>query len=376
MKLMTIVGTRPELIRLSRFIQQADEFTSHILVHTGQNYDFELNEVFFDELEIRKPDYFLNVKSSSLGETIGKIIQESEKVIQEVKPDAIAILGDTNSALSAIIAKRMKIPIYHMESGNRSFDFDVPEEINRKMVDHLSDINFVYTEHGRRNLLDEAYPSKCIYLSGSPMKEILDHYKSKINQSTILESLNLKTNQFIVASVHREDNVDSKSNLLKIIGILNSIAEKYDVNIVVSTHPRTRKKLDDLKGELDLSEKVQYLKPFGFFDYVYLQQNAQLVISDSGTISEEASICGFKAITIRNSMERPEAMDCGNIVTTGLDEEVVLESVHYVLSTPMAKSIPSEYQVSDFSQRVMKVILGTYKHVHSWGRLTHLTNVK
>ncbi|MHA1344612.1 MAG: non-hydrolyzing UDP-N-acetylglucosamine 2-epimerase [Promethearchaeota archaeon] len=366
---MTIVGTRPEIIRLSRIITLLDKRINHILVHTGQNYDYELNEIFFKDLEIRQPDYFLGVNMKSLGRMLGDTLIKSEEVLIKERPDAVLILGDTNSSIAGIMAKRLKIPIYHMEAGNRCFDFNVPEEINRRIIDHIADFNLVYSENARRHLLSEGLPHRRIYLSGSPLREVLYYYKDKINGSDILKRLNLKKKNYFVVSVHREENVDNTKNLKKIINILNKLCRKYKIPVVVSTHPRTRKRLSHL-ANLNLDKKCKFMKPFGYFDYVNLQINALCTISDSGTISEESAILSFPAITIRNSMERPEALDAGTIILTGFDEKIVLESIKLVIrekeELPETK-IPFEYKVENTSWRVLKLILGTSKLSNKWG---------
>ena len=301
LKVMTIVGTRPEIIRLSRTMALLDQFTNHIIVHTGQNYDYELNEIFFKELEIRKPDYFLNVDTATLGSAVGDIIKKSEEVLKKENPDALLVLGDTNSCLSAYMAKRMHIPIFHMEAGNRCFDFNVPEEINRRIIDHIADFNLVYTEHARRHLLSEGLPHRRIYLTGSPMNEVLNYYLPKINESKILESLSLKAKRYFVVSTHREENVDNPENLKKIIDVLKALSKEYNYPIIVSTHPRTRKRIEAFSmnklsaesSKLRADKNIKFLKPFGFLDYVNLQMNAACTISDSGTISEESAILSF-----------------------------------------------------------------------------------
>lgn len=368
LKVMTIVGTRPEIIRLSCVITLLDKHVNHILVHTGQNYDYELNEIFFKDLEIRRPDYFLGVNMKSLGKMLGDTLIKSEEVLGKEKPDAVLILGDTNSAIAGIMAKRMKIPIYHMEAGNRCFDFNVPEEINRRIIDHIADFNLVYTENARRHLLSEGLPHRRIYLSGSPMKEVLTYYRDKINDSNILTRLNLEQRKYFLVSVHREENVDNTENLKKIISILNKISRKYKMPIIISTHPRTRKRLSHLPN-LALDKRCRFLKPFGYFDYVKLQINALCTISDSGTISEESSILSFPAITIRNSMERPEALDAGTIILTGFDDKIVLESIEMVIKEKDELSetkIPFEYKIENTSWRVLKLIQGTAKLSNKW----------
>ena len=368
LKVMTIVGTRPEIIRLSRTMSLLDEFTNHIIVHTGQNYDYELNEIFFKELELRKPDYFFNVNTSTLGSAVGDIIKKSEEVLKKEMPDALLVLGDTNSCLSAYMAKRMHIPIFHMEAGNRCFDFNVPEEINRRIIDHIADFNLVYTEHARRHLLAEGLPHRRIYLTGSPMKEVLEYYLPKIKSSKVIKSLTLKAKSYFVVSVHREENVDNPENLKKILDVLRILSKKYKYPIIVSTHPRTRKRIEEL-GTLKNDEKIKFLKPFGFLDYVNLQMNAACTISDSGTISEESAILSFPAISIRESMERPEAQDAGTIILTGFNIEVVLQSIDAVIKEDKLKFfnlIPEDYLIPNTSWRVLKLILGNAKLSNLW----------
>jgi UDP-N-acetylglucosamine 2-epimerase (non-hydrolysing) len=372
LKLMTVVGTRPEIIRLSRVMSLADRFFNHIIVHTGQNYDYELNEIFFKELGIRKPDHFLNVDTSSLGASIGDIMRKSEEIMHSEKPDALLVLGDTNSCLSAYMAKRLHIPIYHMEAGNRCYDFNVPEEINRRVIDHISDFNLVYTEHARRHLISEGLPHRRIYLTGSPMYEVLMHYKSQIDAADSLVKLQLKPKQYFVVSIHREENVDNPENLTTILDILNTIAENYNYPVIVSTHPRTRKRIENLKG-LGTNKLIQFMKPFGFNDYVNLQMNAVCTISDSGTISEESSILNFPAITLRNSMERPEAIDTGVIILTGFNKQTVINSVDLVIEEKKSginPKIPAEYCIDNTSWRVIKLITGTAKLSNKWHGVT------
>lgn len=365
---MTIVGTRPEIIRLSRVISLLDKYVDHILVHTGQNYDYELNEIFFKDLDLKKPDYYLNVNPSSLGSVVGGIIEKSEGVLKEVRPDALLVLGDTNSCLSAYMAKRIKIPVFHMEAGNRCYDFNVPEELNRRIIDHMADFNLVYTEHARRHLISEGLPHRRIYLTGSPMNEVLTYYKDKISGSRILEELELEERKYFVASVHREENVDSAVNLRKIIEVLDGLEREYGLPIIVSTHPRTRKQLEK-NGLEKRSSQIRYLKPFGFSDYVNLQTNALCTISDSGTISEESAILGFPAISIRQSMERPEAQDAGTIILTGFEPQRVLDSIRLVIEEALAREsrqIPTDYTISDTSWRVLKLIQGNAGLSNIW----------
>jgi UDP-N-acetylglucosamine 2-epimerase (non-hydrolysing) len=369
LKVMTILGTRPEIIRLSRVIPLLDKYTSHILVHTGQNYDYELNEIFFKDLNIRKPDYFLNVDTQSLGSVLGGIIVKSEEVINAEKPDAVLILGDTNSSIAAVITKRMKIPIYHMEAGNRCFDDNVPEETNRKIIDHISDFNLVYTENARRHLLAEGLPHRRIILTGSPMYEVINHYKKQISDSRILQKLKVKRKKYFLVSIHREENVDDLANLKEICSILNQIAQKFNQPVFVSTHPRTKKRLENLSKTLVFNSLITFHAPFGFFDYVKLQQNAICTISDSGTISEESAILSFPAVTIRNSMERPEALDAGTIIITGIDAKTVLNAIILEIEENkqgIKKKIPVEYQIDDTSWRVVKLITGTTKISNQW----------
>jgi UDP-N-acetylglucosamine 2-epimerase (non-hydrolysing) len=368
LKIMTFVGTRPEIIRLSRVIFLLEKYVNHILVHTGQNYDYELNEIFFKDFQIKKPDYFLGINTKSLGNMLGDTLIKSEEVLLKEKPDAVLILGDTNSSIAGIIAKRLKIPIYHMEAGNRCFDFNVPEEINRRIIDHIADFNLVYTEHARRHLISEGLPHRRIYLTGSPMFEVLKAYEKDINNSDILKRLKLKSGKYFIVSTHREENVDNPENLKKIIFILNTLAENYKLPVIVSTHPRTSMRLASIKG-IKINKLISFLKPFGFFDYVYLQKNALCTISDSGTISEESAILSFPAITLRNSMERPEALDAGTIILTGFDLNTVINSIKLVIDehkNNKYQQIPEEYSIANTSWRVLKLITGTTKLSNKW----------
>jgi UDP-N-acetylglucosamine 2-epimerase (non-hydrolysing) len=369
LKLITVVGTRPEIIRLSCVIPLLDKYINHILVNTGQNYDYELNQIFFEDLELRQPDYYLNVNTSSLGYVLGETLIKIEEILEKEKPDAMLILGDTNASISAIMAKRKHIPIYHMEAGNRSFDNNVPEEINRKMIDHIADFNLVYTEHSRRHLLSEGLPHRRIYVTGSPMFEVLQHYLPKIKQSNILETLNLKPQKYFLISVHREENVDYPENLHKISIVLNTLAEQYHYPVIVSTHPRTLIRLENSEG-LKFNALIQFLKPFSFTDYNFLQMNSACVISDSGTISEESAILKFPAITIRNSMERPEAIDAGTIILSGFDPDIVFDSIKVAIEegAKYTKICP-EYEIDNCSMRVLKLILGTAKLHKQWSGL-------
>ena len=363
---MTIVGTRPEIIKLSRVMAELESHTEHILVHTGQNYDYELNEIFFKDLKVKKPDFFLNAIGSSTAETIANIISESDKIIDKVNPDAVLLYGDTNSCLSVISAKKRQVPIFHMEAGNRSFDQRVPEELNRKIVDHLSDINMPLTEQARDYLISEGIRPETIIKTGSCMKEILNFYKKDISESTILNKLSLKENKFFVVSAHREENVDYKDNLLDLINSLNAVAEHYQMPVIVSTHPRTQNRIDQLGGQLEINPLVQYLKPVGFFDYIKLQQSAHCVISDSGTITEESSILSFPAIMIRKAHERPEGMDEGTLIMSGLKSERILESIGVVVNQHKNNppSIIKDYDVDNVSVKVTRIILSYIDYVN------------
>lgn len=371
LKIMTILGTRPEIIRLAAVMSTLEKFSNHVLVHTGQNYDYELNQVFFDELGVRSPDYFLGVDTSSLGKTLGEILIKTEEVLLKEKPDAVLVLGDTNSAIALLMAKRMKIPTYHMEAGNRSFDANVPEENNRKLVDHMADFNLVYTEHARRHLLSEGLPHRFIYVTGSPMREVLESKLSAIKASDVLERLGLEAGKYFIVSVHREENVDSRANLELVVKCLRELHHRYSYPVVVSTHPRTRNRLESFGPDLGAAD-IRFLKPFGFFDYNKLQLDSFCAISDSGTISEESAILDFPAVTLRNSIERPEALDAGSIVLTGLNPEILLQSVQIVAKEKelfAEREIPSEYQVRHTSLRVAKLITGTAKLTSKWRNL-------
>ena len=357
LRVMTIVGTRPEIIRLSACINACDNYFDHTLVHTGQNYDYELNEIFFEELGLRAPDHYLSAVGETLGETIGNIIAKSYKLLSDKKPDALLILGDTNSALCAISAKRLKIPIFHMEAGNRCFDQNVPEEINRKIVDHISDINLAYTEHSRRYLLAEGIRKEHTFVTGSPMTEVLAKHKEAIAKSDVLDRLGLEKGKYFVVSAHREENIDHEGNFLSLMNALNEIAETYGIPLVYSTHPRSRKFLDQ-RGFM-FNPLVRELKPFGFFDYNHLQANSFCVLSDSGTLSEESSILGFPAVLIRTSTERPEVLDKGSIIIGGVTGNEILEAVE--LTRSMWKngdhfSPPQDYQDENVSTKVVKII--------------------
>ena len=366
LKVVTVIGTRPEIIRLSCVIQRLDENVNHILVHTGQNYDYELNEIFFNDLNIRKPDYFLNINTKSLGNAVGDILKNIEPILTKEKPDAFLVLGDTNSCLSAYIAKRMHIPIFHMEAGNRCFDMNVPEEINRKLIDHISDFNLVYTEHARRHLIAEGISQRKIYLTGSPMYEVINYYKKKIETSDILQRLKLKKENYFLASIHREENVDNPDNLKEIFNALDTISKLYKKEVIVSTHPRTRKRLK--KENIKLDNNVKYYPPFAFTDYINLQINAICTLSDSGTISEESAILNFPAITVRNAIERPEALDSGSIILTGLNKKTILDSIKLQIkqNKTIKKEIPYEYKIPNTSYRVLNLIEGLSKLDNRW----------
>lgn len=360
MKVMTIVGTRPEIIKLSRVIAEFDQYTDHVLVHTGQNYDYELNEIFFEDLGVRKPDYFLEVAGKSVAYTIGNVIAKSDDIMEKEQPDAVMVYGDTNSCLSIISAKRRKIPVFHFEAGNRCFDQRVPEELNRKIVDHLSDINFPLTEHARRYLIAEGIPADRVIKPGSPMKEIIEFNMEKILNSNVLNKLQLKEFNYFIVSTHREENVDSEENFNNLLDSLNAIAKKYNMPIIVSTHPRTRKRLEQLDRK-DFNPLIQFLKPLGFFDYIKLQMKAYCVISDSGTITEESSILNFPAITIRQAHERPEGMDEGILIMTGLKKDLVMNSIDVVVSHHDYKNrafkLVKDYDVDNFSKKILRTVL-------------------
>jgi len=369
LKVMTVVGTRPELIRLSRVIAALDEHTDHVLVHTGQNYDYSLNGVFFDEMRIRRPDHFMNVDTSSLGSVLGGVITGAERIMQDERPDAMLILGDTNSSMAGIMARRLRIPLYHMEAGNRCFDLNVPEEINRRIIDHIADFNLVYTEHARRHLLAEGLSHRRIYLTGSPMREVLEHYRVDIERSDILQRLEIAHGEYFMASVHREENVDKPERLICVLEVLQALHESCGVPVIVSTHPRTLKRIESLEPQPKLAPNIRFMQPFGFFDYVHLQQHAMCTISDSGTIAEESSILGFPAVTIRDAIERPEALDTGSIALTGLSVQSVLRNVEYaVLLAGIERNAacPVDYTVSDTSARVLRLILGTANLSNAW----------
>lgn len=366
-KVMTIVGTRPEIIKLSEVIKELDRHVEHVLVHTGQNYDYELNEIFFEQLGLRKPDMFLNVAGENAAETIGKVIIASDEAFKEHNPDALLLYGDTNSCMAVISAKRRKIPIFHMEAGNRCFDQRVPEEINRKIVDHLSDINMPLSEHARKYLEREGIPPETIIKTGSPMTEVLNFHKESIDNSEILEQEGLKQGEYFIVSTHREENVDSEINFTNLLNSLNAITEKYNKKVIVSTHPRTRKKLEAI-GFTNENKLIEFMKPFGFLDYIKLQKNAFCVISDSGTITEESSILGFPAITIRQAHERPEGMDEGTLIMTGLEKSRILQAID-VVTIQFNENLNTIHPVSDYetdnvSKKVLRIIISYTDYIN------------
>ncbi len=374
---VTIVGTRPEIIRLSRIVPKLDATFNHIFVHTGQNQDPMLNDVFFQDLDLRKPDISLAVDTSSLGATLGDTLKKIEHVLLNHKPNAVLVLGDTNSSIAAVMAKRMQIAVYHMEAGNRSFDENVPEEVNRRLIDHVADFNLPYTEHARRNLLAEGIHPRRIMMSGSPMREVLTHYRSRIDSSSVLKDLGLVPDEYFLVSAHRQENVDSPARLAYLLDSLKAIHEEWKLPIMVSTHPRTRKQLETIPGYRDI-EGVSFHEPFGFLDYNKLQLNAKCVLSDSGTISEESTILGFPAITIRDSIERPEALEFGGIIMTGLGAADILAGIRDALASEVGPKVednrefPQGYEVSDCSSRVVKFMLSTISKHHDWAGIRKL----
>lgn len=370
-KVMTIVGTRPEIIRLSEVIKACDKYFEHILVHTGQNWDYTLNQVFFEELSLREPDYYLNSVGKHLGETIGNIIAKSYEVLEKEMPNALLILGDTNSCLAAVAAKRLKIPVFHMEAGNRCFDQNVPEEINRKIVDHISDINLPYTEHSRRYLLAEGFRKEHIYVTGSPMHEVLMKNMEKIDQSRPLEKLGLEKGKYILVSAHREENIDIEKNFFKLMNGINMIAEHYNIPVIYSTHPRSMKKIEE--RNFKFNPLVKNLKPFGFFEYNKLQKNAYAVISDSGTLSEESSMLNFPGILIRTSTERPEVLDKGNMIIGGIEGEEIIQAIDMVrtyFEENNRYELPVDYRDINVADKVVRIILSYYKIIDKvvWGK--------
>ena len=358
LKVMTIVGTRPEIIRLSRVLAKLDEHTEHVLVHTGQNYDYELNQIFFDDLALRKPDHFLEAAGSTAAETVGLIIAKADAVMELEKPDALLLLGDTNSCLAVYPAKRRKIPVFHMEAGNRCFDQRVPEEINRKIVDHTADINMTYSDIAREYLLREGLPADRIIKTGSPMFEVLTHYRAKIDQSDVLRRLDLAPGDYFLVSAHREENIESDRNFLKLVAILNTLAEEYNKRVIVSTHPRTRKRVE-ASGAV-FHERVELLKPLGFFDYVHLQMQAKAVLSDSGTINEESSILNFPALNIREAHERPEGMEEASVMMVGLEVDRIMQALAILETQPRGceRSLRQvgDYSMPNVSDKVVRII--------------------
>ncbi|WP_323055787.1 non-hydrolyzing UDP-N-acetylglucosamine 2-epimerase [Paucibacter sp. PLA-PC-4] len=358
---MTVVGTRPEIIRLSRIIPQLDRYCEHVLVHTGQNYDYELNEVFFKDLGIRKPDHFLSAAGSTAAQTIALVIAAVDQVLEVVQPDALLVLGDTNSCLSVIAAKRRKIPIFHMEAGNRCFDFRVPEEINRRIVDHTADIHLTYSHIAKDYLLREGLPGDQIICTGSPMREVLEHNRPAIDASSVLERLGLTSEQYFLVSAHREENVDSTVNLTRLLGVLNALAERFSLPVVVSTHPRTRKRLDEQAQAQPMHSLVSFMKPFGFHDYVRLQTCARAVLSDSGTITEESSILNFPALSLREVHERPEGFEEAAVMMVGLNQERVLDALRILEQQPRGSTrllrLVSDYAADNVSDKVLRIIV-------------------
>ena len=367
LKVMTIVGTRPEIIKLSRVMTELDRYTEHVIVHTGQNFDYELNEIFFQELHLRKPDYFLNAAGKNAAETIANVIRKSDELMETVKPDALLLYGDTNSCLAVISAKRRKIPIFHMEAGNRCFDQRVPEEINRKIVDHLSDINMPLSEHARRYLLSEGLRPETVIKTGSPMKEVLNYHLSEIEKNDILEKEGLIAREYFIVSTHREENVDSEGNFSDLLESLNAIVNKYHKKVIVSTHPRTRKKLEAI-GFVNTNPMIEFMKPFGFLEYVKLQQHAFCVISDSGTITEESAILHFPAITIRQAHERPEGMDEGTLIMSGLKSERIIDAIDVVTSQVAENKSTihtvTDYEADNVSKKVVRIILSYTDYIN------------
>lgn len=373
LKVMTIVGTRPEVIKLSRVIAELEKYTHHILVHSGQNYDYELNEVFFKDLEIKKPDYFLEAATGeSVAQDIANVISRIDPILEKERPDAVLFYGDTNTTLAVIAAKRRQIPVFHMEAGNRCFDQRVPEEINRKVLDHLSDINMTISEHARRYLLNEGLKPETVIKVGSSMKEVFDYYMPKVEASDVLKRLNVKPQNYFIVSAHREDNVDSEQQLQNFLEVLNNVAHQYNKKVIVSTHPRTRKRLDALAGKKkvgSLHPEVEFMKPFGFLDYIHLMRNAHCVLSDSGSITEDASILDFPAITIRRMHERPEGMDVGTLVMSELRSDRILSAIHLLTNgrqTEQKRSmaIASDYDVENVSKKVVRIITSYVDYIN------------
>ena len=363
LKVMTVVGTRPEIIRLSATIKLLDEHTDQVLVHTGQNYDYELNEIFFEDLGLRRPDHFLNADTSSLGAALGSILTRTEEVLLKERPDAFLVLGDTNSCISAVIAKRLKVPVFHMEAGNRSFDENVPEETNRRLVDHVADYNLVYTEHARRNLLAEGIHPSRILLTGSPMREVLEQNRKQIDASNVLQRIGLTAGQYFLVSLHREENVDNPARLRSAILGLQDLREEHDLPVVMSTHPRTRKRIEAM-NDSGLTDGITLHPPFGFHDYNKLQCDSKLVLSDSGTVAEESIILSFSAVTLRDQIERPESIDVGGVITSGVERDSIRAAVNFSIASTGQIQVPAEYLVTDTSRRVVSYILSTVRTHH------------
>ena len=367
-KVMTVVGTRPEIIRLSRVLDRLDRTLDHVLVHTGQNWDPTLSDIFFTELQLRPPDRFLRVDTSSLGRVLGGVLAGVEEAILAERPDALLVLGDTNSCIAALIARRMRVPVYHMEAGNRCFDLNVPEETNRRMVDHVSDFNLVYTEHARRNLLAEGLHPRRVLVTGSPMREVLEYYRPRIEASTVLDRLELKPGGYFLVSAHREENVDDPARLDRLLACLRRVADTWGLPVLVSTHPRTRKRLEQRAPDPIALEGIAFHEPFGLLDYVRLQTQARCTLSDSGTISEESAILGFPAVTLRDSIERPESLDAGSIIMTGLAPVGLVEAIGVAVAQVAAEGVPcaADYRIADTSRRVVNLILSTVRRHHEW----------
>jgi UDP-N-acetyl-L-fucosamine synthase len=367
-RVMTVVGTRPEIIRLSRVTARLDRTVDHVLVHTGQNWDPALGDIFFTELELREPDLRLGVDTSSVGSVLAGVLTGVEAAIERVRPDALLVLGDTNSCIAALIGRRMRVPVYHLEGGNRSFDLNVPEETNRRLVDHVSDFHLVYSEHARRNLLAEGIHPRRIVCTGSPMREVLEHYRAAIEASPVLGRLGLTPRGYFLVSAHRQENVDDPVRLERLLGCLRAVRDAWRLPVLVSTHPRTRKRLDERPGDPAALDGLTFHEPFGLFDYVRLQLDARCTLSDSGTISEESAILGFPAVTLRESVERPEALDAGSILLAGLDPAGLIAAVTVAIDQAAAEGVPcpADYQVADTSRRVVNFILSTAGRHHDW----------
>jgi UDP-N-acetylglucosamine 2-epimerase (non-hydrolysing) len=367
-RVMTVVGTRPEIIRLSRVMARLDRTVDHVLVHTGQNWDPALSDIFFAELRIRQPDAFLGVDTSSLGRVLGGVLVGIEQALDRHRPDALLVLGDTNSCIAALMARRMRVPVYHMEAGNRCFDLNVPEETNRRLVDHVSDFNLAYTEHARRNLLAEGLHPRRILLTGSPMREVLEHYRQQIDASPVLDRLELSRGSYFLVSAHREETIDDPARLSRLLDCLRAVRDSWGLPVLVSTHPRTRKRLEEHAVEPGGLDGVAFHEPFGLLDYVRLQMAARCVLSDSGTVGEEAAILGFPAVTLRDSIERPEALDAGSLLMTGVDPAGLVEAIAVVVDQAEREGVPcpADYQIPDTSRRVVDFILSTVRRHHDW----------